>query len=83
MILARVTTATTGLVSALKIVRREEESDQGPAPVASVSAASVREIFLLNFTYLERNGKWHLMNKIYWIKEEENGFVVILFLGLS
>ena len=35
--------ATTGLASAQKIVRREEESGQGPAPAALVSAASVRE----------------------------------------
>ena len=45
MTLARVTTATTGLASAQKIVRREEESGQAPAPVASASAASVREYF--------------------------------------
>ena len=45
MTLARVITATTGLVSAQKIVRREEGSGQAPAPVASASAASVREYF--------------------------------------
>ena len=49
MTLARVTTATTGLASALKIVRREEGSGQGPAPVALVSAASVSEyLFKMN-----------------------------------
>ena len=46
MTLVRVTTATTGLVSAQKIVRREGVSGQAPAPVALASAASVREYFL-------------------------------------
>ena len=47
MILARVTTATTGLVSAQKIVKREAASGLEPAPVDLGSAASVRNGFSL------------------------------------
>ena len=53
MTLVRVITATTGPVSAQKIVRREEESGQERAPVDSVSAASVRK-----YSFAFKKDKW-------------------------